>query len=127
MWLGVMVLNSTYSFYWDVEQDWDLPWLMQYGEQGVLCVGLTFAGCSQIRLHREYARVTSIQHALTRKCRQKSALSVLPLLLLLLLLAAANRWAQAIRLPAAAWPEGVPLVQPALVRLAVGVKPGAAV
>lgn len=31
MWLGVMLLNSTYSFYWDVEQDWDLPWLTQYG------------------------------------------------------------------------------------------------
>lgn len=84
MWLGVMVLNSTYSFYWDVEQDWDLPWLMQYGEQGVLCVGPTCAGCSQIRLNREHARVTSMHDALTRKCRQKSALSVLPLLLLLL-------------------------------------------
>jgi hypothetical protein len=28
-----MVLNSCYSFYWDVEQDWDMPWLMQYGER----------------------------------------------------------------------------------------------
>jgi hypothetical protein len=27
-----MVLNSCYCFYWDVEQDWDMPWLMQYGE-----------------------------------------------------------------------------------------------
>jgi hypothetical protein len=32
MWLAVMVLNSSYSFYWDVEQDWDMPWLMKYGE-----------------------------------------------------------------------------------------------
>lgn len=32
MWLLVMVLNSSYSFYWDVEQDWDMPWLVQYGE-----------------------------------------------------------------------------------------------
>lgn len=35
MWLAVMVLNSSYSFYWDVEQDWDMPWLVQYGE----CLG----------------------------------------------------------------------------------------
>jgi hypothetical protein len=33
MWLLVMVLNSSYSFYWDVEQDWDMPWLTQYGKR----------------------------------------------------------------------------------------------
>jgi hypothetical protein len=32
LWIATMVLNSCYSFYWDVEQDWDMPWLMQYGE-----------------------------------------------------------------------------------------------
>lgn len=27
-----MVLNSAYSLYWDVEWDWDMPWLAQpYG------------------------------------------------------------------------------------------------
>lgn len=33
MWLLVMVANSSYSFYWDVEQDWDMPWLTQYGKR----------------------------------------------------------------------------------------------
>jgi hypothetical protein len=33
LWIATMVLNSCYSFYWDVEQDWDMPWLMQYGER----------------------------------------------------------------------------------------------
>jgi hypothetical protein len=27
LWLGVMVFNTLYSFYWDIEQDWDMPWL----------------------------------------------------------------------------------------------------
>lgn len=27
LWLLVMILNTAYSFYWDVEQDWDMPWL----------------------------------------------------------------------------------------------------
>ncbi|WIA11571.1 hypothetical protein OEZ85_011678 [Tetradesmus obliquus] len=31
LWVGTMLLNSCYSFYWDVEQDWDMPWVMQYG------------------------------------------------------------------------------------------------
>lgn len=31
LWLAVMLANSSYSFYWDVEQDWDMPWLVQYG------------------------------------------------------------------------------------------------
>jgi hypothetical protein len=22
-----MLFNTLYSFYWDVEQDWDMPWL----------------------------------------------------------------------------------------------------
>lgn len=26
-WVFVMLVNSLYSFYWDVEQDWDMPWL----------------------------------------------------------------------------------------------------
>lgn len=26
-WLLVMVVNTCYSFYWDLEQDWDMPWL----------------------------------------------------------------------------------------------------
>ncbi|KAF8070926.1 PDIL2-2 [Scenedesmus sp. PABB004] len=30
-WIGVMAFNSLFSFYWDVEQDWDMPWLAQYG------------------------------------------------------------------------------------------------
>lgn len=33
LWLVVMVLNSSYSYYWDVEQDWDFAWLVQYGER----------------------------------------------------------------------------------------------
>lgn len=32
MWLVCMVFNSSYSFYWDVEQDWDMPWVLQHGE-----------------------------------------------------------------------------------------------
>jgi hypothetical protein len=30
-WLAASLLNSLYSFYWDVEQDWDVPWLVQPG------------------------------------------------------------------------------------------------
>uniref|UniRef100_A0A383V567 EXS domain-containing protein n=1 Tax=Tetradesmus obliquus TaxID=3088 RepID=A0A383V567_TETOB len=30
LWVVTMLLNSCYSFYWDVEQDWDMPWVMQY-------------------------------------------------------------------------------------------------
>lgn len=39
LWIITMVLNSTYSFYWDVEQDWDMPWIVQYGEAALLAVG----------------------------------------------------------------------------------------
>jgi hypothetical protein len=35
IWIVTMVLNSCYSFYWDVEQDWDMPWIMQYGAIGL--------------------------------------------------------------------------------------------
>ncbi|GFR39905.1 hypothetical protein Agub_g410 [Astrephomene gubernaculifera] len=37
-WLAAMGLNSLYSFYWDVEMDWDMPWLAQPGGQLVLGV-----------------------------------------------------------------------------------------
>lgn len=30
-WLGAMALNTAYSCYWDIEMDWDMPWLMQTG------------------------------------------------------------------------------------------------
>jgi len=32
LWISCMIVNSTYSFYWDVEQDWDMPWIMQPGK-----------------------------------------------------------------------------------------------
>lgn len=32
VWLAAMLVNSLYSYYWDVEQDWDMPWIMQPGE-----------------------------------------------------------------------------------------------
>ena len=35
MWLAAMLLNSLYSFYWDIEMDWDMPWLVQQGVCGV--------------------------------------------------------------------------------------------
>ncbi len=31
-WLAAMFLNSLYSYYWDLEMDWDMPWLAQPGE-----------------------------------------------------------------------------------------------
>lgn len=31
VWLAAMFVNSLYSFYWDIEMDWDMPWLMQPG------------------------------------------------------------------------------------------------
>lgn len=31
LWIGVMVFNSLFSFYWDTEMDWDMPWLAQPG------------------------------------------------------------------------------------------------
>jgi hypothetical protein len=27
-----MALNSAYSYYWDLEMDWDMPWLVQPGK-----------------------------------------------------------------------------------------------
>ncbi|KAI8469612.1 MAG: EXS family-domain-containing protein [Monoraphidium minutum] len=31
LWLAVMVVNTAYSYYWDVEQDWGMPWLVKPG------------------------------------------------------------------------------------------------
>ncbi len=28
LWLVAALLNTLYSFYWDVEHDWDMPWLL---------------------------------------------------------------------------------------------------
>jgi len=50
LWLFVMVVNSCYSTYWDVEQDWGMPWLVSPGE----CVRERLAaGCVKTdqRLH----------------------------------------------------------------------------
>lgn len=33
-WLAAALVNTLYSFYWDVEMDWDMPWLAQPGAQG---------------------------------------------------------------------------------------------
>ena len=30
-WLAAMFINTLYSCYWDVEMDWDMPWLVQPG------------------------------------------------------------------------------------------------
>ncbi|KAG2444639.1 hypothetical protein HXX76_001383 [Chlamydomonas incerta] len=37
-WLGAMFVNSLYSYYWDLEMDWDMPWLAQPGGQTFLRV-----------------------------------------------------------------------------------------
>lgn len=41
-WIACILFNSLYSFYWDVEQDWDMPWfwaqLRYYTLNGGLCV-----------------------------------------------------------------------------------------
>ncbi|KXZ45333.1 hypothetical protein GPECTOR_56g430 [Gonium pectorale] len=37
-WLGALALNSLYSFYWDLEMDWDMPWLVQPGARHFLRV-----------------------------------------------------------------------------------------
>ena len=26
LWLGAALLNSSYSYYWDIERDWDIQW-----------------------------------------------------------------------------------------------------
>ncbi|EFN53201.1 hypothetical protein CHLNCDRAFT_11403, partial [Chlorella variabilis] len=31
LWLGAAFLNSAYSFYWDVERDWEISWFGQMG------------------------------------------------------------------------------------------------
>ena len=28
LWLATVAFNTAYSFYWDVEQDWDMPWIV---------------------------------------------------------------------------------------------------
>ncbi|EFJ43538.1 hypothetical protein VOLCADRAFT_96344 [Volvox carteri f. nagariensis] len=38
LWIFAMLLNSLYSFYWDIEMDWDMPWLVQSGSTHVLGV-----------------------------------------------------------------------------------------
>lgn len=40
LWLFVQSVNSLYSYYWDVEQDWDMPWMMKPGcsHLGPLCL-----------------------------------------------------------------------------------------
>ncbi|KAG2487531.1 hypothetical protein HYH03_013811 [Edaphochlamys debaryana] len=35
-WLVAMFVNSLYSYYWDLEMDWDMPWLVQPGGRTVL-------------------------------------------------------------------------------------------
>eukprot|EP00878_Enallax_costatus_P016258 GHUV01017054.1.p1 GENE.GHUV01017054.1~~GHUV01017054.1.p1 ORF type:complete len:425 (+),score=75.63 GHUV01017054.1:708-1982(+) len=32
-WIICMMLNSSYSYYWDVEQDWNMPWIVDYGSR----------------------------------------------------------------------------------------------
>lgn len=33
LWLVSQTLNSLYSFYWDVEMDWDMPWFLESGQR----------------------------------------------------------------------------------------------
>ncbi|PNH10464.1 SPX and EXS domain-containing protein 1 [Tetrabaena socialis] len=35
-WLAAVLANSLYSYYWDLEMDWDMPWLVQPGAISVL-------------------------------------------------------------------------------------------
>ncbi|GLC58347.1 hypothetical protein PLESTB_001349000 [Pleodorina starrii] len=37
-WIAALLVNSIYSFYWDLEMDWDMPWLVQPGGTHVLRV-----------------------------------------------------------------------------------------
>ncbi len=30
LWLTAMVFNTVYSYYWDVEMDWDMPWIYSW-------------------------------------------------------------------------------------------------
>lgn len=29
-WLAAMIFNTAYSYYWDVEMDWDMPWILTW-------------------------------------------------------------------------------------------------
>lgn len=31
LWLGAALLNSSYSYYWDIERDWDIQWFTAPG------------------------------------------------------------------------------------------------
>lgn len=33
LWLAAALLNSAYSYYWDVERDWEISWFSQMGER----------------------------------------------------------------------------------------------
>ena len=33
LWLTAMAVNTAYSCYWDIEMDWDMPWLLQPGAE----------------------------------------------------------------------------------------------
>ena len=33
-WIFASLFNSTFSFYWDIEQDWDMPWLAAIAARG---------------------------------------------------------------------------------------------
>lgn len=35
LWLAAAFLNSAYSFFWDVERDWEISWFSQMGEHAV--------------------------------------------------------------------------------------------
>ncbi|GIL87417.1 hypothetical protein Vretifemale_15533 [Volvox reticuliferus] len=52
-WIAAMLLNSLYSFYWDIEMDWDMPWLVQPGCTNLLGV-LRLPG---LKLDALYSRV----------------------------------------------------------------------
>ena len=44
LWLGAAFLNSAYSFYWDVERDWEISWFGQMGEPGGCRMGAPHGG-----------------------------------------------------------------------------------
>ncbi len=31
LWLAAALLNSVYSYYWDIERDWEISWFSQMG------------------------------------------------------------------------------------------------
>ncbi len=36
LWLGAALLNSSYSYYWDIERDWDIQWFTAPGVRRLL-------------------------------------------------------------------------------------------